>query len=407
MALKMPTLWGFFSGDSTDRRAAYAQIEALDHYHGQPTGLYSADEHFAGRDPSQGVELCTVVEAQFSYEQLLALLGDAALGDRLETITFNALPATLTTDMWAHQYDQQPNQVLVSDVKRNWSSNGDQSDLFGLEPHFGCCTANLHQGWPKFAAHLWMASPATVDEPVGVVAAAYGPSTMRTSIGKGVPLIIRQETEYPFREIVRLVVEPGRAVSFPLRVRIPAWATAADVRVNDVVQSGVQAGQFYRITRRWEPGDVVTLRFPMAVRAEPDYQRSTVLARGPLLFSLPVEADWRTLVDRPGPADDYGLYPKSPWNYALLIDTSRVEQFVSVVEQPLGPAVFDSQSPPVTLQVDGVLVPTWTLVDHSAGPLPISPVVISSDTESTALRLVPYGSAKLRVTVFPVAWPEN
>jgi hypothetical protein len=35
-------------------------------------------------NPSQGSELCTVVEYMFSLEQSLAITGDAALGDRLE-----------------------------------------------------------------------------------------------------------------------------------------------------------------------------------------------------------------------------------------------------------------------------------------------------------------------------------
>ena len=69
-------------------------LSALDRYHGLPNGMFSCDEHYAGRNPSQGSELCTVVETMFSLEQSLAILGDAAIGDRLELIAFNALPGT-------------------------------------------------------------------------------------------------------------------------------------------------------------------------------------------------------------------------------------------------------------------------------------------------------------------------
>ena len=75
-----------------------------------------------------------------------------AFGDRLEKIAYNALPATLSADLWAHQYDQQANQVMCSISNRRWATNGPESNIFGLEPNFGCCTANMHQGWPKLAA---------------------------------------------------------------------------------------------------------------------------------------------------------------------------------------------------------------------------------------------------------------
>jgi hypothetical protein len=58
----------------------------------------------------------------------------------------------MTDDMWVHQYDQQPNQVECSLHKEPWTTNGPESNLYGLEPRYGCCTANFSQGWPKFAA---------------------------------------------------------------------------------------------------------------------------------------------------------------------------------------------------------------------------------------------------------------
>ena len=110
-ALKASPVWYLLSKSDQDRQAIQQQLLMLDKYHGLPNGMFSCDEHLAGRNPSQGSELCTVVEAMYSLEQSLAILGDASLGDRLERIAFNALPGTFTDDMWGHQYNQQPNQV--------------------------------------------------------------------------------------------------------------------------------------------------------------------------------------------------------------------------------------------------------------------------------------------------------
>ena len=172
--------------------------------------MFSADEHYAGRDPSEGTELCAVVEAMFSLEQVLAVRGGVPLADRLERIAYNALPATLSPDMWAHQYDQQANQVLCSLRARRWVSNGPESNLFGLEPNFGCCTANMHQGWPKLVASLWMATP---DE--GLAAVAYGPSEVRARATRGQPVTIEERTDYPFREDVELIVRPDVLLHVP------------------------------------------------------------------------------------------------------------------------------------------------------------------------------------------------
>ena len=56
--------------------------------------------------------------------------------------------------MWAHQYDQQVNQVLATVAKRNWTDNSNTSNIYGQTPHFGCCQANQHQGWPKLVKNM-------------------------------------------------------------------------------------------------------------------------------------------------------------------------------------------------------------------------------------------------------------
>jgi len=95
-AVKYPGLWYQQSKDKRHRDAVYAALEKYDQHHGQIGGRFSGDEHLAGRRPTQGTELCAVVEFMFSLEVLLSVLGDPAFGDRLEKICFNALPATFT-----------------------------------------------------------------------------------------------------------------------------------------------------------------------------------------------------------------------------------------------------------------------------------------------------------------------
>ena len=81
------------------------------------------------------------------------------------------------TNLYPVKDRAQANQVLVNIAKRNWSTNKDNSNVFGLEPNFGCCTANMHQGWPKFVESLWMASPEG-----GLAVVAYGPSVVTAKV---------------------------------------------------------------------------------------------------------------------------------------------------------------------------------------------------------------------------------
>ena len=72
-------------------------------YHGQPHGLFAGDECFGGRELNRGIELCAVVEQMYSLQVAFRAGGRLSWLDRIEAIAFNALPATLSADMWQHQ----------------------------------------------------------------------------------------------------------------------------------------------------------------------------------------------------------------------------------------------------------------------------------------------------------------
>ena len=390
-ALKTAPVWSLVTDNDIDRRGFQQMLTALDTYHGQPNGMFSCDEHLAGRNPSQGSELCTVVETMFSLEHSLAILGDASIGDRLEKIAFNALPGTFTDDMWAHQYNQQANQVEVSLHRKPWTTDGPESNLYGLDPNFGCCAANLHQGWPKFSASLWMYSS---DD--GLVAAVYSPCEVRTKV-RDVDVHVTEETEYPFRGNVRIKLNPTTAISFPLRLRIPAWAEGASITVNGVAVNTVTNGEFAKIERVWMAGDVVEVRFPMIPRTSKGYNDSISVERGPLVFSFPIGESWVKLRDR-GMTADWQVFPSTQWNYGLYLPAQNTEK-LQAEEAPVGKSPFSLSETPVKLHVSARKLPAWQAIDGVADPVPQSPA--SSSEPAEKITLVPYASAKLRITAFP------
>jgi DUF1680 family protein len=391
-ALKTAPVWSVISGDAKDRQGFQQMLDTLDKYHGLPNGMFSCDEHLAGRNPSQGSELCTVVETMFSLEQSLAILGDASIGDRLELLAFNALPGTFTDDMWAHQYNQEPNQVEVSLHKRPWTTDGPESNIYGLEPHFGCCTANFHQGWPKFTSSLWMASH---DD--GLVAAAYAPCDVRTLVG-GEEVALVEETEYPFRDRVRVKIRQASGKEFPLRLRILEWAkTGAVLRINGQSQPSPAASTFATLRRGWKAGDVVELQLSMSPRVIRGFNDSVSVRRGPLVFSLAIEQDWLKLRDR-GNASDWQVFPASAWSYAIAAN-EQSGKTIAVEESPIGAPPFTRQFPGVAIRLSGRKLQNWRAVDGAADPVPQSPVTSNESAEN--ITLIPYAAAKLRITAFP------
>jgi hypothetical protein len=396
MAVKAPALWWRLTGDETDKRMVYEMVEKQDLYHGQATGIFSGDECFAGKNPSQGTELCAVVEYQFSLEMLMSILGDPAFGDRLEKVTYNALPATFSPDMWSHQYDQQVNQVECS-IRENrlWTTNGPESNIYGLEPNYGCCTSNLSQGWPKFAAHLWMK---TEDE--GLAAVAYAPNRVSTRI-KNIPVSVEVITDYPFRQNIQLKVSVDEAVRFPLHLRIPAWAEEASV-VLGKKQFAPPPGSFYVLEREWVGTTDVEMVLPMKPRATRRYNNALALERGPLLYALKIGEGWKRVnADKPHrelPHADWEVYPTTPWNYALDLTEKDLDTLI-FEEHPVGDVPFSPEGAPVSVKVKGIRINAWKAVNGSAGELPRSPVSVTGDPEE--LILIPYGCTNLRIAEFP------
>lgn len=399
-AVKTGPVWSLISGSAEDRLAAGRMMGELDLYHGLPNGMFSCDEHLSGRDPSQGSELCTVVETMFSLERALAISGDPRLGDRLERLAFNALPGTLTDDMWAHQYNQEPNQVECSLHRKPWVTDGPESNLFGLEPNFGCCTANFSQGWPKFATSLFLLSgePGT-DASDGLVAAVYAPCEVRTTL-RGTPVHLVEETDYPFRGTIRITVNPALPLEFRLTLRIPAWATQGTrIRVNGQPVHHPSLLLLAPIERTWTSGDRVEIEFPMEPRVSTWFHDSVAIERGPLVFSYGIGESWVKLRDR-GMTADWQVYPTTPWNYAVSIDPSAPSRSITVTENEIGAAPFARKDTPIELRVKGRKVPEWRAEDGAADALPESPVVSREAEEE--IRLIPYAAAKLRITAFPL-----
>ena len=394
MALKMPALDALFGGDPAGPAASRAGLEALMEHHGLANFVFSGDEHLNGRSPDVGAELCLVAEYMFSLETLLAVTGEAQYADLLEQVAFNAWPATFTGNMCAHQYVQQVNQVEVSRKRRVWYDAYREANLFGLKPNFGCCAANMHQGWPKLLGSILLRHPR------GIAAALYAPCSATIFVGD-VAVHLTEQTGYPFDETVCLTFDriacDAHSIACSLFLRIPAWAQSFELLVNrERLRLAPESG-FVELRRVFREGDTIQLYLPMSLRLSPEAEGGATLHRGPLLLALPIEAERRIVRGNP-PFADFELFPRSEWRFALV--ESELEQ-AQVTVRPPGEQPFGEAAPPLIVSLRMARVPCWTKRRHSAGPVP--PPFAAEEDAMESRSLVPYGCTLLRVAQFPLA----
>ncbi len=374
---------------------------------GRVDGMLNGSEPLTDRSSTEGTELCAVVERILSCAVALEILGDTAIGDQLETVAYNALPAALSPDIKGLRYYSLPNQPKCSDENLGFANNGAGVGSICPSPHsgFGCCRSNFHFGWPKFVQHMWLAT-----DDNGLALAAYGPNSVTAKAGaEGREVSIEQETGYPFQTSVTLTVTKADNVAFPLKLRMPGWCSAPRVAVNGKRLGNVVPGKFLVIERGWKSGDVVTLDFPMTPRLSHWTNGSAAIVRGPLVYSLLIgEEPWKSTAEFGGGAfHTYEIHPAGAWNYALLLKNPDEPQIEAVVSGEMPAQPFKAADAPVRLKVkafktekDGWGTFRKDFPARAAEP-PASPLAAPAKAED--IVLVPYGSTQIRITLFPWA----
>ena len=364
----------------TDKAETYRQI--LDACNGTVFEGFTGDECLSGVSPIQGTELCAVVEQMYSYEQLFAYTGDNGWAQRLEVLAFNALPATLSEDMRSHQYDQMVNQIACQKLLGlpHFGTNGPRAHLFGLEPNFGCCTANFSQGFPKLALSAFMHKGDTV------INALMLPSRLDTG-----DISIMLDTDYPFENRARYRIRAEKPFRFV--IRIPAFAQ--NLRING------EAADTKDVVLSVKPGEteaVITFDTPIRLKARPNSQYTA--QKGSLLFSVPIPYTAKRIeytrrgVERKYPYCDFELIPSEERFYGFCDDA------FSAAFHGVGAHPFSESQPPVTV--------TATMQRIHWGTHPLHKTVCAKAPKSVfplsapeAVTLIPYGCAKLRMTEMP------
>jgi DUF1680 family protein len=240
-------------------------------------------------------ESCANIGMILWSERMFALTGDARYVDVIEQVAYNALLAGISLAGTEYFYTNPLRQVrgLPFPLRRPGDTAlkpvpmPPPSDERLRQSYLSCFCCP-----PNTARTL-----ARVHELAGSVSSSggfvhlFGSGELRFA-HDGRVLALREESDYPWDELVRFTVTEAVDSGLPLHLRIPGWAASANLSVNGESLEAPAPGSYARIDRTWRTGDVVELRLPMPVRilranrlAE-EISNQVAVQRGPIVYCL-------------------------------------------------------------------------------------------------------------------------
>jgi DUF1680 family protein len=246
-------------------------------------GGFTSGERAQGNPYHQGaIETCCTIAWIAMSVEMLRLTGHSVVADEIELSTLNSVIGLHSQSGRWVTYD------TPMDGVRKASAHHIVFQAREGTPELNCCSVNGPRGLGMISDWALMVDAAPErDGAQGLVLNWYGPSEMSATVaGASVKLI--QETDYPRRNRVRLLVEPSRAVEFTLKLRIPYWSERTRVRVNGDSVKDVKSGTYLSLKRRWKRGDSIDIDLDFSLhfwKGQKECGRKVSVYRGPVLLT--------------------------------------------------------------------------------------------------------------------------
>lgn len=407
---KQPAILYLYTGKEEYRQFAIAAMRRVLDHHMLIDGIPSTAEFYRTTTATDTHETCDIADHMWSWGYMLMATGDSSWADLIERACFNAAPGAIRNDWKALQYFSSPNQFLATlSSDQSYPSAGGSQMAYQPNPGHAvaCCAGNVHRIFPNYVIRMWMQS-----NDGGLAAVFYGPSKLAVFVPAAQQTVeIIQSTSYPFNDHIHLTINCHGSIEFPLHLRIPTWCDSPLLKVNgrqvDITRDD---NGFVTLSRRFHSGDEVELTFPMKLAISRWPQSGMGIEYGPLVYSLPILEEWKSVVVPRYSTEEYPAWeatPASAWNYGLAIDPEKLKAQVEISTKE-GPVDDPWENPLTTLMVPFRKIEKWDLLDNPekpgqkfTPPLPNLRKVRASDTVER-LILVPYGSTHLRMTIFPL-----
>ena len=265
------------TGDQRSREAFEKVWWSIVRWDRHNNGGFSSGEKACGNPYNRGaIETCCTIAWIALGVDMLRLTGNSIVADELELSTLNSIVGL-----------HSPNGRWVTyntpmDGVRKASAHDIVFQAREGSPELNCCSVNGARGLGMISDWALMRSPDSV------VLNWYGPGSITAPLDGGAKLTLRQETEYPRANHVRLQVAASPSTKLILRLRIPHWSTRTGVRLNGEAVSQVEAGRYLALERTWKSGDLIDLDFDFSFQywvGERECEGKVSIFRGPILLT--------------------------------------------------------------------------------------------------------------------------
>lgn len=322
-------------------------------------------------------EYCATKQIQFTLESALQKTGNAALGDRVERIWFNAAQGSRLANGSAITYLTEDNRLTCNGRKPDGSAIEKRNKFSPTHQDVAvCCNPASTHVAALYVRGMWMSHPEG-----GLAAMLYGPCKLSTVVER-VPITLEERTNYPFENQVQIVVRPEKEVRFPIFLRDPGWSKSTMVQCEGA--QVVRQGDYIVVTKSWKADDQIHIDFVPVIQEIEAVNGEFALQYGPLIFARAIPSAAKVVRTYPlqGFEDTYLIPIDDPADLSLCAST-RWQGFGFTAMQakggdPLRP--FDD----ALLKLEGSMT--------------------GKDGNSVKVSLVPMGNAPgLRRVTFPVA----
>ncbi len=314
------------------------------------------DEWIAKRNSDAthtGYEYCSLQELLDSYCLLFQKTGNAATGNAIENIFYNAAQGARNPNHSCIAYLKTDNSYEMLGTKNGEVEPDRKQTRYKYSPAHQdvavCCNPNAGRITPYFIQNSWMKENEST-----LVATLLMPNILATTIN-GNKIQIENITTYPYANDFKFKIAQANPSNFILKIRMPNWVKK--IKTNEKYTI---VNDFIVIERTFSSNDTVEISFEAAIQIKTDNVGAHYFTYGALLYALPI-------------------------NYGEISGKKYGTQFIDFTYQPIALTTYAYKKSKKTKYADGKIYTS---------------LINQTTNKSEQVELIPIGKTILRQTTF-------